>query len=267
MKKKNGFLKSPALLIILLVVAAALIIIGGIGGARAALSIYSEQYNSRLQTSEIGVSLIENETTVGQRDYIPSSTDYEWDESGTHQLCQDLLNGDSVLKIGKTYQEELKVANSGSINEYVRVIVWKYWADVDEDGNITKKRTDLDPDLIDLHFLTEGSGWITASGDDTELSKECTVLYYTEILEPGEETPLFADTVRIDGKTATQVSESRTTDDTGATVITTTYLYDGKMFVIEAEADAVQTHNAENAILSAWGRNVTLSGTTITGIK
>lgn len=42
------------------------------------------------------------------------------------------------------------------------------------------------------------------------------------------------------------------------TFIKTTYDYDGKQFRVEVEVDAVQDHNAEEAILSAWGRNVTV---------
>ena len=40
--------------------------------------------------------------------------------------------------------------------------------------------------------------------------------------------------------------------------MTTVYEYDGAMFVLEAEVDAVQTHNAADAIRSAWGVEVTL---------
>ena len=36
------------------------------------------------------------------------------------------------------------------------------------------------------------------------------------------------------------------------------YTYDGISFAIDIEADAVQTHNAEDAIRSAWGRDVTI---------
>ena len=34
------------------------------------------------------------------------------------------------------------------------------------------------------------------------------------------------------------------------------YDYDGASFVVEAEVDAVQTHNARDAIKSAWGVDV-----------
>ena len=43
------------------------------------------------------------------------------------------------------------------------------------------------------------------------------------------------------------------------TTITTTYDYDGVSFRIEVEVDAVQEHNAEDAIWSAWGKRVTVN--------
>ena len=38
----------------------------------------------------------------------------------------------------------------------------------------------------------------------------------------------------------------------------TSYLYNGYRFFLEAEVDAVQTHNAEDAIKSAWGVDVSI---------
>ena len=40
--------------------------------------------------------------------------------------------------------------------------------------------------------------------------------------------------------------------------IRTVYLHDGAYMSVEAEVDAVQTHNAEEAIKSAWGVDVTV---------
>ena len=45
-------------------------------------------------------------------------------------------------------------------------------------------------------------------------------------------------------------------DANGWTTVTMTYDYDGASFVVEAEVDAVQTHNAQSAIKSAWGVDV-----------
>ena len=61
----------------------------------------------------------------------------------------------------------------------------------------------------------------------------------------------------------TQKTETKTVDGKTVTTITTTYTYDDQFFALEVQADAVQTHNAEDAIKSAWGRDVTISGTTL----
>ena len=42
-------------------------------------------------------------------------------------------------------------------------------------------------------------------------------------------------------------------------MITTSYAYDGYRFCLEAEVDAVQTHNAEDAVKSAWGVDVNIA--------
>ena len=91
MKHVKAFLQSKKGLILVFAAAAILILAGGIGGTRAALSVYSEQYNSRLQTSDIGISLYENEILAAQRDYDPDAGNYSWKESGTGLLCQKLI--------------------------------------------------------------------------------------------------------------------------------------------------------------------------------
>ena len=41
------------------------------------------------------------------------------------------------------------------------------------------------------------------------------------------------------------------------------YDYDGAQFCIEAKVDAVQEHNAEDAVWSAWGKRVTVDNGTL----
>ena len=56
------------------------------------------------------------------------------------------------------------------------------------------------------------------------------------------------------------VVDKVTTEKKGkTTIITTTYTYNGLRFVLEAEAEGVQTHNAVDAIKSAWGRDVNIA--------
>ena len=119
------------------------------------------------------------------------------------------------------------------------------------------KDTTLSPDLIDLNLnLKEGSGWVI---DKNASTKERTILYYTGILPAGKSTPALSDTLTIDKSIATKVTQDVKEED-GYKTITTTYAYDGYNFQLEAEADAVQTHNAQDAIKSAWGVDVDVDG-------
>ena len=65
--------------------------------------------------------------------------------------------------------------------------------------------------------------------------------------------------VLIDEKIA-GLEEYTTTYDGDKTIYTYTYHYDGNAFIIEADVQAIQTHNADDAIRSQWGvNNVTTS--------
>ena len=57
-----------------------------------------------------------------------------------------MLGADEKLILGKGYEERLSVRNSGTIEEYVRVMIYRYW---EKDGT-EGKLTDLSPDFIDL---------------------------------------------------------------------------------------------------------------------
>lgn len=276
MKNKKKSLKAPVSVIVLFVVAAVLIVGGAIGATLAwtyPTQVYSEEYKSQFELKDIGVSLLENHKSVSHRDYKPNSN-YVWNEEGsTYRLCDDLLGEDEELKIGKRYKEELSVFNSGNIDEYVRVNVYKYWAEVDENGEVVKKRPDLDPSLIEVNFVTD-DGWIQDPYTDDD--EERTTLYYSQILKAGgEEAPesegptessLFVDSIKINDVVALKAYEKITYEEEW-TVVTTYYDYDGVSFIIEAEVDAVQTHNAQAAIKSAWGRDVEIENGVITSLK
>ena len=73
-------------------------------------------------------------------------------------------------------------------------------------------------------------------------------------LAPGETTPGLSDTIRIDESVAQQVNKV-----TDGSTVTYQYKYDGYSFNLDAEVDAVQTHNAKAAIKSAWGVDVSVS--------
>ena len=241
--KKKFFSKKP----VLLLTAAAVLLAGStVGSARAALTYYSENYSAEVTVSSIGVSLTENGTVVAKRDYNHKND--QWN-TVSEPLFVNTLNGEKMIP-GKLYKERLGVTNSGSIYSYVRVILYKSWTD--PKGN---KDTSLSPKLIDLNLLT-GNGWVA---DENASTDERTVLYYTGILPAGESTPDFADTLKIDNSVADRVTETVSQDADGNKTITTVYEYDGYRFNLEAEVDAVQTHNARDAIKSAWGVEVNVA--------
>ena len=242
-KKKKSFPKKPALVL----TAAALLLVGStVGSTRAALTYYSENYSAQMNMQSIGVSLLENDKVV-------SSRDYEWKGTSEGTLLTDLLGKDETFTPGKKYNEAISVKNSGTIDTFVRVIITKSWQD--EKGN---KNTNLSPDLIELNFLTD-NGWQVAKAQST---RERTVLYYTKALKAGKPTPALSDTLRINPSIASDVTkpvpESEKESEKGKT-ITYTYKYNGYTFHIDAEVDAVQTHNAKDAIKSAWGVDVNVS--------
>ena len=250
MKRIKRFLKSPAATMISFFLAVGLLLFSTIGGARAALTYFSDTYVSRVQTSNIGVTLLENGREIAKRDYNETS-DGTWDES-TGVLLANLLAKDEKFAVGKKYKEELSVKNSGTIDQYVRVSVFRYWLK-DE-----KKDRTLSPELIGLNLVNVGSDWLL---DETSTTEERIVLYYSKLLKAGETSSLFADSIKIDNMIATKVTQVPV--EGKKNTIRTVYDYDGMQFCVEAKVDAVQNHNAEDAIWSAWGKRVTVDNDTL----
>ena len=232
-------------------ISAVLLVFTSIGAARAAF-VTETAYDSIIEMHDIGVTLKENGNPVAWRSY--DTKNRAWN---TNDDTASLLSDVDEVKYGTSYDEELTVSNSGMIDEYVRVTVYKYW--VDADG---KKVTDLDPSMIDLELLTEGTNWII---DSSYTTKERTILYYTvplkgnESVAGGETSKAFAETVELDGKIKNYASQVITKDEeTGNLIYTTEYDYNGFAFCIDVQVDAIQTHNAEDAALSAWGRKISV---------
>ncbi len=233
-------MKKKGVSYLLLILAAVLLLGSAIGSTRAALTYYSDNYVAEITVSQIGVSLLENGQEVSRRDYDKDEWKISTNRGGDSvngALLRNMIPEGEKLALNKRYEENLTVKNTGSIDTYVRVRIYRYWM---MDGT---KVTTLSPDLIDLNFVN-GDRWI----QNPRETAECTELFYKGILPSGEETAAFADSVRIDGEVA---SEAKV--ETNGNVITTTYKYDGVEFHVDVEVDAVQTHNAQDAIKSAWG--------------
>ena len=217
--------KFSAISVVLLAVAIIMLLVGGIGGARAALT-ESDTHVANLEMKNIGVELLENGKTADV-------------------LLKDLLGDDESLKIGKDYDELISVQNTGAIDCYVRVSIYKYWTD-------DEKRVDMDPEYIRLNFSDD---WYVES--ETE---ERTVLYYTKPLEVGSDPVDVVTKLGVSEEVAVLVSQDSVTDEeTGVTTVTNNYKYNKLNLGLKARVDAVQTHNAQDAIKSAWGKDVTVS--------
>ncbi len=257
MKRFKKILTSPVLTVASFALAAGLLLFSSVGGARAALTFFSETYSSDIEMSEIGVGLLENGSIA------------------EGMLLANMLGEGEQLKLGKRYTEELSVRNMGSIGQYVRVNVYKYWKEpAKEDGSEGDKTQELSPELIRLLLQgnvlgTEGgnaalnqAGWLL---DQSASTDERMVLYYNRPLEaadgeagtPAGESSLFADQISIDGSVAAKIRQDIVKDEKGTT-ITTIYAYNEYEFCLDVKVDAVQDHNAADAILSAWGRSVTI---------
>ena len=238
-KRKKSF---PKITVLLLAASAVLLVGSGVGSARAALTYYSENYSAQMNMQSIGVSLVENDAVVSSRDYV---SDNEWSGTTEGTLLANMLGEDEKFTPGKRYNEAISVKNSGNIDTFVRVILTRSWQDAEG-----KKNTSLSPDLIELNYLTD-NGWVIAEDQSTP---ERTVLYYTKALPVGETTPALSDTIRVNESIAQDVTKK-----VDGNTIRYTYKYDGYSFHVDVEVDAVQTHNAQEAIKSAWGVDVSVN--------
>ncbi len=247
--------KSQTVTIAIFVLAVGLLLFSSIGGARAALNYFSDVYESRAQTQDIGVTLIENGIEVSNRDYKYNRemerADGTWDENAGTLLAGMLKEGEE-LKLGYQYAEELKVKNSGTIPQYVRVSIYKYW--VDQEG---EKLQELSPDLIELNLNLDD--WLL---DESAATKERTVLYYSKELAIDSESQPFADGLTISTAVANRVAQNVEIEGSHQN-ITTVYEYDGVRFIVDVKVDAIQNHNIEDAAWSEWGRRVTVNNGTL----
>ena len=252
------FLRSGRFTAVLFVLAVALILVGSIGGTRAAISSESDVYESQLEVPDIAIALVENgktpETSGNKGAGGLWSTNYS-------DLGKNLLkdSGDSQIKLGKSYPLDVAVKNTGAIDAFVRVTIYRYW--VDSNGKKLdsgwfngsgSKRLDLDPSLIEVEIADPGVWKVDNAPSEGD---ERIVLYYTGnggILAVGEQKS-FIKSVSVSADVAKLVTKTTSTKN-GLTTTTYTYAYDGVGFVLDVQVDAVQTHNADPARISAWGK-------------
>lgn len=255
--------RSPVVAGLLFLLAVVLLFAGSVGGTQAALQIYSSDYISAFELDHIGITLYENGTPVSFRNYGDAAAS-GFTEKQDGDLVLKTLEDDPSFQIGRKYPFVITCKNTGTIDHYLRVTVYKYWVQVGEDEEFglkgwfhglssnTEKLLDVEkhsPATIHLGYNgSEGYNSSAWAKDPDSSTAERDVYYYTGILPVGGETAPLFDTLWVDSS----VAKSVITNTVGS-LTTYTYAYDGYGFVVQAEADAVQTHNARAAIRSAWG--------------
>lgn len=223
---KKNFIKKPVLL---LTAAIVLLLASAAGSTQAALTYYSENYNAEVSVSELDVTL----QTVDSQNQVVQAQQLE-------------LAGNADLIPGKTYEKDYSVKNSGAIDAYIRVIVTKSWKDA-----TGKKDSQLTPAYIEIK-VPENNGWIK---DKAASTAEREVYYYENVLPASsEESVLVIDSFRVNPVIAKELIQK-----TNGNEVSYAYKYAGYKCAVDVEVDAVQTHNAVDAIKSAWGVDVAVA--------
>lgn len=260
---------------------------GGISGAYAELQYFSQEYKADFKLDHIQVHLIENGTDVclhNNKDdsvhgtytgvekykgillgYLGYKTDTHYGDTAAYKIENTL----GQVEPGRTYKEQIKARNGQNIPQYLRLTVKKYWVN----PKTGEKDTRMDPSLIDLNYSKNRSKgynsgpWIR---NPKESTPESETYYYNKILKAGADTELLFDELTIDKsivadenmtKTDTTTTEETADGKRTITVYTYSYDYDQYAFYIEADVQAIQTHNVQDAIDSLWGvKNVSAAG-------
>ena len=212
---------------LLFVLAVGLLLFSTISSTRAALTIQSQVLQSNMGMLRIGIDITEGGSSV----------------SGSGLLLKGMLGSDKQVVPGKKYGVDVKIKNTDSIDEYTRVTVHKYWL-----TSSKTKDTSLDPSFIILEYA---DGWVKDSLASP--SGETEVYFRRSPIPVGQSVPFIKSITVNDSILHTGTVTLKDN------VITTTYVYDGAVFCIEIEADGVQTHNAKDAIKSAWGKSVSVT--------
>ena len=228
--------------------AAVLLFAGGtVRAARAVLNIFSPEHFLEFETSNQAVRLMENGSPTGKDNPLLST-----------------LKG--KVSPGMSYKEEISARNDCDVSQFVRIVVRKYW--MDDNGKVHsfdgENVKTPDPSMIKLTPANTDL-W---QRNELESTVEREVYYYKNSVASGEVTKPLTSNIKVDSTVADPYTTDPKIDPNNMpkdTVITYVYDYDGYKICLEAEAQSVQTHNAQDAVMSLWGMpNVKVSGGTLT---
>ena len=244
---------------LMFLMAVVLLFAGTVGGTQAALQVRSNNYYSAFDLDHIGVTLYENGQRVAYRNY-GAEVESGFTESQNGRLTLNDLSGDKDFHLGKNYPFVITAQNTGTIAQYVRVTIYKYWVAIGDKeerhangwlhGTASSKYMDslYDPALIELSYsggAYNGTNWVK---DTSSSTPEREIYYYIGPLNPTEVSKALFTDLRVSSAVARLVNMTR-----NGNMTIYTYAYDGMGFVVEASVDAIQTHHARAAITSAWG--------------
>lgn len=145
---------------------------------------------------------------------------------------------------GYVYRDVISVANDGTMDEIVRVIVRKYWTDADG------KRVDLSPSLIGLFYNGNGFNASLWQKDPSAYTDETDIYYLSQVLSPGKEAVLF-DGIAV----APSIRDAYVIADDPARekTLIAVYDYDGLTFCVDIEVQSVQAVAGQDAVTGVWG--------------
>lgn len=236
---------------------AAAMLLFGAGGAtatRAALNIQSDYYVAHFYLNHLQVHLLENGKDVcGGKNNLDGSSKI----TGVLGRGLDSFNestGLGVAEPGKLYESRIAAKNGNNVDEFVRLTIRKYWVEKEPaaDGSLVKAAK-MNPEWIHLTYNGSEDGNTGAWAENkAEATDESRTFYYKSVLPANATTADLFNQIRIDGKLA-ELGKTTTHVEDGKTIFTYEYKYDGYSFRIEADVQAIQTHNINQAIKSQWG--------------
>lgn len=224
-----------------------LICVGVIIGIIACIIVYKKDQilnNAEIQENE------NNGEQIGTQVMHISMLENDSIKNFEDPLFRNILIDGEKFQIGKKYEERLCVNNTGRMNCFVRAVITKKW--IDSEGNETSI---LDKDLIELGFASEEDGWIYTEDEKTDRI----ILYYKNLIKPGESTTNFIEYLRINPSVQTETNIVEKNVGNGYKTINVTKNFYGYQFSLDVEVNAVQTHNAHDAILHTWFIDATIS--------
>ncbi len=150
-------------------------------------------------------------------------------ETSTNKWASKTVDGFEFNKVmpGSKIDSSAFIKNVEDMNLYVRVTATKYWTD--KEGN---KLPDADASLIHLNSSNADDWLIKDDGENS--NNEILYFYYKKPLQPNQKTSDFMDSLNISSDLSDQT-------------------YGNYKVHLSLEADAVQSLDASEAVLSEWG--------------